>query len=416
MKSEEEIKLEFEWLQRRKFGIGSSTSPVLVLGKVFTSTPLSVYIDKKTPAVPNTEDNPEFRRGHKYEPVAIELYQEKNPQVKTFMPITQQERYYDYQVFHPTLKHFYADFDGFEIDENGDLWILEVKSPRQMIVDRIKAEGVKDYYQVQCHHLLGVASVARDLLPAPINKCKGKLKGAKIIIYECENIDILTHEVEYDQEMIDLIFDKGTAFWTENVEKNNPPQLQSQVPSAVISNKGGTYEHVKGKAWEEASGMLLLAAEMKKLAEKRHAAAKKQLSEAMKAAKMTKVILPNGTKLNLGIQAGRKSFDKEALKAAHPNIDLDQFNKYGKSFEAFRVYGKTSVPSEETLDGAIGTLSDQLEAFPKRNLDSEIAMEVFEELQNKTELYQRLLQSELERLDTALDIAGIAAIKKATNS
>lgn len=86
---------KLEWLKGRQHGVGSSDSPILALGEVFKHTPVDLYIDKKKSLTEDdllsTDDNPHFRRGHTYEPLAAAIYAMQSG-LKIYTPETDEER------------------------------------------------------------------------------------------------------------------------------------------------------------------------------------------------------------------------------------------------------------------------------------------------------------------------------------
>ena len=401
--------LEMEWLKRRQHGIGSSNSPVLVLGEVYGKTPLDVYLAKKTDPEIIT-GNPDLRRGHTYEPLAAAMFEQQSG-IRVFTPQTDDERYGLYQVWDPERDWLYADFDGF--CEDG--WALEVKSPRQRRCDRFRTEGATDYYQVQCHHLAHIANVA-DLpfLPDP-SRWRGKVKGTRILIYEPENVDLIVIEIPYDQEVVDSIIAICGAFWTDHVLTDTPPFTPAPPKVAkkkVPKGKGGKYTPVDGGTWDDAGGAFFLAKQLENTAKRRRELAQNTLKEAMDESGLTHVITGSGLKFQYTEQDGRRTLDVKALKAANPHLDLEQYMKQGNTIKVFRAYGSIEQGEADSLGEGIIGIQEQLEAFAGRDLDTEAALEIFDQLRNEAELYDRLLEMEREGIRAALDAATVACAKK----
>lgn len=409
---------ELAWLVGRQHGVGSSESPVITLGRLFDKTAVDIYIGKKrTLSLDDVvKENPNFRRGHTYEPLALALFQDKTG-VNVFYPKTDQERFVDFQVWDPKHKFLFADFDG--LAEDG--WVMEIKSPLQRVADAIRSSGVKDYYQIQAQHLAHCANVCT--LPYLGNKWKGKIKGTRLVVYECEKVDIQIYELPLDQEWADMIIENDRLFW-KSVETNTPPQEPEYTQPVKIESKGGTYKQLEGPAWEEAVQRYKLAQERSEAAARMFDSAKDMMKKAMEDAGEDAIQIGRN-KFLYREQAGRAYFDKKAFMADHPNLDLSKYDKKGKPTRPFRNWGpknelkeemqEAAAAQNETLDSQLITLSDELEFFSKQRLEPEHAVAVYDELRERAELYVRVLGLETNQIERALEKAATAATKMITN-
>lgn len=401
--------LELEWLHKRKTGIGSSDAPVLVLGEVYGKKPLNVYLSKK--AEPEQrQPNPDLRRGHTYEPLAIALFEQRYG-VKVHAPCTDEERYETYHLRDPERGWLYADLDGF--CEDG--WVMEVKSPRQRRCDQFRTTGATDYYQVQCHHLAHVANVAPlPFLPDP-GAWVGKIKGTRLIVYEPENVDLMVFAFPYDAEATGSLVTICQRFWEDHVLADVPPYTPAPPRPAkkkAEKGKGGKYVPVQGEAWEQVAGAWFMAKQLAASAESRLKKAKAAVQEMVVASGSTHVITEAGLKFQYDKQAGRRTLNTTALRAAYPQIDLEQFTDQGADFMVLRAYGASGEAEADSLSEGIESIQDELEAFAGRDLPVELAVDLFEELRNEAELYERLLTSEVRGIRNALDAAADACQKK----
>lgn len=396
-KKMKKIKSEVEWLEARQRGVGSSDSPVLALEPkdVFNKTPLDLYISKKAPQKPN-EDNVNFRRGHAYEPLAIVLAEEKMGK-KIYAPKNEDERWNAFRVQDPGREYMYGDFDG--LREDG--WVIEVKSPMQRIADKIRTEGLKDYYMVQGQHLVHIADVGE--LPY-LGKLPEGCPGVCFVIYECEKVDVQIYEIPRDDLMIGAILSNAERFWVNHVMKDEPPinPLRSNI---VFQPQKTEYQKVTGAAWEEAVKQYNLAKEQEASAALKVDIAKKRILESMEAIGLEKIVVGKDKFSNVE-QKGRKSFDKKSFQAAYPNIDLSQFETEGKPFKSFRHYGSKEEAKwgDETLDNQLLTLKDELSLMGKRakGMDLEVVMEMFDELRDRSEIYVRMLSMEMDSIESEL--------------
>ncbi|MCK4791876.1 MAG: YqaJ viral recombinase family protein [Desulfobacteraceae bacterium] len=389
---------QLEWLETRQHGVGSSDSPILALPKkeVFNKSAVDIYISKKQPVKEDKEDNPNFRRGHTYEALACILAEEKLG-MKIYSPQNDDERWNDYQVWHPDHPFLFADFDG--LREDG--WVVEVKSPMQRIADMIRNTGLKSYYIVQGQHLVEHADKCE--LPH-LGRLPNGCPGVCFVIYECEKVAVQIYEIPRDDLMIESIVANAKYFWTEYVLKDVPP-TEAVMPQPIkVKGQKAVYEEVKGDAWMEAARQWLIADEAVSAAESRLGVAKKRIITVMGDAGHEKIITENRHKFAYVQRAGQRRVDMKLLLADNPTIDLEKYKRQYDPYFAFNHYGPKDELKygDETLDGQLLTLKDELNRFGKMTLDQNVAIEMFDELRERAELYARMLSLELEGIETAL--------------
>jgi predicted phage-related endonuclease len=231
-----------------------------------------------------------------------------------------------------------ADFDG--LCDDG--WIFEAKSPTQMRFEQIEAEGVDEYYQVQAHHLTGVAHYT-ETLPGIADKAEflrttGGIKGTRIVFYAPEEIRLHVVEIPFDQKLTDKILDTCEEWWNTHITGNVPP-IEPFAKQVRLQKTTGLYTQVDGE-WEEVLAELMTA---RRMAEEAGAVAKEKetfLKGVIDDMKLEKVMLPSGTKISYSFQDGKKTLDIKALQATHPELDLEQFYRVGAPFKTFRIYEK----------------------------------------------------------------------------
>lgn len=411
----EEIKREVEWLRTRLTGIGGSDAPVLFLGELFGRRAWDLYIDKTRTPEQITEaevlagkDNPAFRRGHTYEPIAIDLYRQHLAAVGNdavvHAPGDSGERYDAFRLAHPDAPHRYVDLDGCRSDG----WVVEVKSPSQGVCDWIRSNGVKDYYQIQGQYEAGIVDVTGCPAFGP-----GQCKGTILVIYEPERIALQVYEIPIDHELIDATFTLVDRFWHEHVIPRVPPTSWVTEDAPSISVKGGKYASVHNDDLIESAALLQYARDTEAAAKHRAEVAKANVVELLEWLGKERVILPNGIKLSNTVQAGRTTIDTKALKEQHPEIDWTRYERPGKPFKTFRVYGlKKHDPEELELDGALGTVSGELDAYSRRQWsDLEEASVVYEELRQRADFYRSAMRAELEDIERKLESAAVAMTK-----
>lgn len=402
---------KLEWLKGRQAGVGSSDSPVLALGEVFKHTPVDLYIDKKKTLeaedLLSVADNPHFRRGHTYEPLAAAMY-EATSGIKIFAPVTDEERYKTFQVWDPDSPMF-ADFDGF--CEDG--WVLEIKSPMQRVADSFRTTGIRDYYMIQSMHLAHCANVCPlPFLGADAEKWLGKIKGTRVVIYECENVALQVIELPFDPDMIKVIRSNAIRFWNENVVPSLPPAAK-KYEQPVTKKQKAKYAQQEGKAWKDAVNTFKMAKERELAAKRGMDAAKRMISEVMSESEQEAVQVGPHKFLYRQV-AGRKSFSKSALQADFPDLDLSKYEVQGKPHVQFNYYGPKDRPKtgDDTQDSQIVTVELELREFAGKDIDIELGIEEFDELRARADLYAAMLEMELGQIRGAIEEAAAAVTKK----
>lgn len=401
-----------KWLQGRQEGVGSSDSPVLALPteKVFGKTATDLYISKVRPItmddIEDEEDNPNFRRGHVYEPLAVAMF-EAQTGIKVYAPVTDEERFSGFQVKDPNSPMF-CDFDGF--CEDG--WVYEGKAPIQRVCDSFRTQGIREYYMVQGQHLAHLAHVCElPFLPDP-RKWLGKIKGTRLVVYEPEKVQLQIVEIPIDHEMIDAIVRNANVFYHDHVEKRIPPKAVIYEQPVTKKATKGDYKEMTSEDWQRAVDVFLLAKEQSVMAEQRVSVAKAGLEQKLKDAGEESVnVGPH--KFKYRQMAGQKRFDQQALQAAFPTLNLDDYMKQGAPFEQFNYYGPKVQDNggDVDLDKQIMTIHTELENFAAQKMDSEAAMELFEDLRSRADMYAAVLEMDLGMIRRGIDKAVESIVK-----
>lgn len=331
------------WLRGRQTGIGSSDSPVLLLGEVYGRTPMSLYLDKVQPivAAPEDDDTPDFRRGRTYEPLALALYTQEHPEAVIRRPLTPEERYRDFQV-RGVPPWLFADFDGLFLPRaaDGSAWVLEVKCPRAWTMRRIRAGGPLPYHHAQSQHLALVAQQVAQT-PAGLLGWHGPVAGTRMLCYDCEEVEVLTFDLPHAHAMQHDILTRGEQFWA-CVQRRAPEALEdlcfSPVDTPMHPPSEKTYVAVEGEAWQHTAQQFAAARRAFAQADAEQEKWKAIVQAGMTQADLTRVLLPNDIKVIYAQQRGRTSFDRVACQAAHPEVPLGDFYKRGQPFYQMRVY------------------------------------------------------------------------------
>lgn len=385
-----------EWLKRRQKGIGASDVPTIILGKVFTSTPMDIYASKRCEITEEQPENDHTRRGHIYEELAGRLYKEAYPDAPAHFPQSQDDHEADdrWHIAHHAYPHRRVNFDG--LQEDG--WVLEIKSPIQMVCDRIEKEGLRDYYQIQAMFQAGIAWDCGCFAFE-----KHQCKGTKVIVFHPEKAKITVVDVPIDHDFLRVINESVDRFWAEHVLAGVPPiEWANPVQPEKVTN-ASAYVPLDGEALAEVELNFALMSERKKRIERKIEAAKKDLSDVMHAAGVTKAVFPHGTKVICQEQPGRKTLKVDALLADHPEIDLEKYKEQGKPFEMLRTYpARGAVVNDDSAEDMAVEIGEELDAFARKAMDMEAASMLLDSLRDRADLHMRSLDLERQALLNSL--------------
>jgi len=159
-------------------------------------------------------------------------------------------------------------------------------------------------------------------------------------VYDSEQVELLTFDVPHDDEVQNDIISRATAFMAI-VRIREPNQLEKMLPpveDAPPLPSSTDYVPVTGQAWEVLARDFLSARASAEVAKAQADRWKGVLEDAMIAAKLDKVRLPDGSKVSYTLGAGRATLDKRALQLAHPEVKLSDFETRGKPSRSLRVY------------------------------------------------------------------------------
>jgi hypothetical protein len=113
-----------------------------------------------------------------------------------------------------------------------------------------------------------------------------------------------------------------------------PPTIKQDAPAIEFAKIAGEIIHRTDSEFVEAAQLFREAKQLEKDSELLIELAKKQVKAAIDS-KLGKYE-GGGMRLAYFMSQGRTSFDKKALAAAYPQIDLSQFEKRGDPFEVMK--------------------------------------------------------------------------------
>lgn len=197
----------------------------------------------------------------------------------------------------------------------GEKAFLEIKTTNSIpIMKRLRDEtDFPDLYYAQCVHYLAVTGLERAHLAVLVN-CR----------------ELLTFTLERDEDEIAALMEAEREFWQEHVLTCRPPEIDGSASTAE------TIETLAGVSTDDEVDLTPMADEL------RHYQTLKELSDDTdKAMEQIKNKLRAymgdagrgdcaGFKVRYQSQE-RRTLDKKALAAAHPEIDVARYEKVSSS-------------------------------------------------------------------------------------
>jgi len=316
-----------EWLEARRSGIGGSESPVIFNGRLYGTTITDLYLEKRRVVeAPDISHVPDVQRGNALEGIVAQLYASEYG-VEVDAPIDDIDRWNRFFIRNSELPFMFANVD-FAVGDVRKV-IGEIKCPRVRGFMKVKNEGLHDHYLIQGLHNMAVTGAERCVF----------------VIFSAELWKMHVEVVERDEQVIAKIVAANRDFW-ECVQNGEPPvepapgeRAPMAKSDALPSVDGEEVARVDSADFAAAVSQYLEAGDILEDVKTLQSEAKDQIVSLMGNASIAE---GGGARVYYKEQAGRKTFDKKALKASHPDIDLSKFEKEGKPFRAFRIYRTNS--------------------------------------------------------------------------
>jgi putative phage-type endonuclease len=265
---------------------------------------------------PEPEESPAMKRGKVLEAVAAELYQERTGRKLWRSNQTIRHRNYDWMLAH---------LDRRIVGEGKGVGALEIKCPGLRTFAKCRREGLPYYYLVQLQHQMDVA---------------GYDWGA-FAVFNAELWEMIYFDVPRDQELIDLIHEKGAEFWNlVQTEEFYPADWSGPLADAKpveIPDAKQKVITIESAEWAAAIERLRDAKEILTEAQALEKEAQAEIMKMMEASGAA-AAEGAGARIYWIPQAGRKTFDVKAFAKAHPEINLAPFYKNGSETRPFRPY------------------------------------------------------------------------------
>jgi len=313
------------WLKWRKGGIGGSDAAA-ILGESKYTSPLDVFIDKTTEHVSEVSSLA-CQRGTALEPIVAARYAEETGKVIR----RQQSR------IHPEYDFIRCSMD-YQIfaDEAQPTGMLECKTANSYIFNNMKLNGIHNAYWIQCQHNMMVC---------------GYTWGA-IAVLQPDSWEFLHFQIPRDDEFCATLLQRELDFW-QMVKSGTPPEMAEPAPVRMPAVGGSLVQaegldHELATQFRDLTQALTVAVDIKAEADALHEQSKKVVQTWMLANRID-VIEGQGKRIYYKEQAGRKSLDKKALAADHPEIDLSKYEKSGAPFRSFRVFDRPVEQDKKEL-------------------------------------------------------------------
>ena len=222
---------------------------------------------------------------------------------------------------HDFCEYMRVSPDGGIIDDDHDgHGVLEVKTVNPWDFKKYKMEGLPEHWIIQLQHGMEVWD----------------LDWGSFAMMDRESGEVVYFDVERDREIGKAILEKIRDWWMRHVIDREPLAFDNGKPADLdLPKVGGDLVTIDTDDWRDAVASLKTARQLRDEAQSLENAAKCRVLELMGTAD---VVEGHGVRVYHTESQGRKTLDKKALQAAHPEVNLDLFMKYGKAYRVFRPY------------------------------------------------------------------------------
>lgn len=323
-----------QWLARRQHGIGGSDAPVILLGRVYSTTIEDLLRDKQWPPA-DDEPNDDMRRGSALEDDAIAEFVRVTGR-EVLAPATDEERWNDYWFQHPSVPYAYANLDGL-LARTDPLEPLEVKNHKTSIWHRIREEGLPVHQQLQAQHQMWVT-------------------GARQVHFWLFNADLwkgLHVVLMRDPIVIARLADAEAVFWRA-VQEGRPAPAATLSPEevAIVPVEAGPPLDVSSSDdWRTLFSMYRAALERAEVADAERDRLKALIGDLVSALGVSGVRCDDARAVRT-FRRGAERFDKKKLVAAHPGIDLKAYLTTGAPSESLSIEFANNRPQRGRGKGA----------------------------------------------------------------
>lgn len=293
--------------EERRGYIGASEIPA-ILGLDKYKTPIDLYNEKCGLVEPFT-GNKHTERGNRLEAIAAEYYTEI-----TGVAVRRRSA----ALQHPEHAFIVGHVDRVAV---GEKRLVEIKCPSTGMFRKLQREGLPESYLIQAHTYMGL----------------GGFPKLTFVIFCADVWDAAVFDIDFDETIYNAAIGAAVAFWTEHVTPGIPPRADTVPHEIEMAKTGGSVSVRDDETFVAKCLALKEATDLKRDAEELLEIAKKDLIDAFDGEPGAYEV-PGLARIYYTQTAGRVTFDKKALAAAHPELDLEPFNKQGKPFNTLRTY------------------------------------------------------------------------------
>ena len=307
---------EEKWLAERRKSVGGSEAAA-IFGEHPFKTARELWAEKTGRAGEQTVTLA-MERGRALEDIAAQRYELRTGRKTRRVPLKRRD---DLPFLHASADRLVHANTGEGDYFTTETMALELKVPGYQVFEQIRRDGLRPYMIIQGQVealLFGYPKVSFGLLHA-------------------DSFRDLAFDMVSDPAAQDAIANEVGEWWERYVVKDVPPP--DEAPTIKLPEVEGEITVVSDPAWEEAAREFAEAHSIYKEAEAIEKAAKDRL-KALHTAFGARVVEGAGVRTYLMTEDGRASWKQtvDAILAAHPEIDVDEFLVTGKAFQKFVPY------------------------------------------------------------------------------
>jgi len=240
-------------------------------------------------------DNPHMMRGRAMEPVCADAYTRETGRILTTYPRSIREGIFRATPDRGIVSDWRHEGPG----------ILEIKCPAHRGFERTKADGVDSSYYAQLQlymHLTGCS-------------------WGSFAFWSADQWELYWFDVALDPEFVEGMLMAAQTFWQTHVVPRVRPAVNGVATVFPPPYLGREYTRLADPESRVALASLRDATESVKLAEARKEAAMDAFKARMAALGYDRVEVPGLGKVSW-TSGTRRTFKRELLEAAHPELDL----------------------------------------------------------------------------------------------
>jgi hypothetical protein len=314
-----------QWLEIRRRSIGASDAVVLLRGPQFDTTAQAI-LDSKLGAV-SEKTNDDIRRGQLYEPIVLAEFARLESE-RLGIAELRHAGTVDPMSLYYVSRYTHASLDGLALLADGTHLLLEVKCPRGKKASDAKNLGATQEWKIQSRYQQAVYSLVTG---TPRHLVRGL-----VVVWHSEEAAYHTHDTsmllteEYEEAAGWLEYCNN--WYASHVICGQP--LEPVAPPVAIEAFETSHLCDGNEAmicqWYQRACQAVKEAETDKQAA---ALALADMASGLKARRL----IADGVTITRVVQPGRKSVSLEKVRADHPEINWEAYERVGGDFITWRV-------------------------------------------------------------------------------